>query len=325
MIKVLKTFELTDKDWIQIENGFNQSFERNITKERLENLYNSNVFGYSYHSICYDQDKIIGFTSILPSKYLKENQVFIAGISCSTFILKKYRKDAFLYYDMIELVKEECKKNNISVILGVPNKFSHKYGKVFLGAKDVGELPYYILPLRLLTVLKLYQFKFFDNYIVFYFVCFFCLINRIISYIFNSKEKMSEYRLLNTDDFYKARFSAPHYLFSSKKNIKFWYRIVVEDNIRAAYLMDFRENETRTNKALCVATWNIIMKEHVDVILYIGTLRMKQGLLLKIPSKFVPKTLPFTYNILNINNCQQFLSMSDMKLWDFGLMNFDVR
>jgi len=323
-IKVLKTFELTDKEWTQIVTGFNQSFDRNTTKERLVSLYKSNVSGYSYHAICYEHDTVIGFTSILPFQYLHKEQEFKAMLSCSSFVLKEYRSDAFLFKDMFEALKEECLKHGYSVFLGVPNKNSHKYSIVFLDSKDVGNLPYYALPSRLFAVLKKGRCKSVDTIIAF-FICLFCNINKICSYALNFKEKLSEYSLVITDEFHKARFSAPYYSFSEKKNIKFWYRIVEEDNVKTAYLMDFRENQVRTNKALCTAAWHILRKEKIDIILYVGTLRMKQGLLLKVPSKFIPKPLPLTYNLLDIENKQQFDSMSDLNLWDFGLMNFDGR
>jgi hypothetical protein len=76
---------------------------------------------------------------------------------------------------------------------------------------------------------------------------------------------------------------------------------------------------------LCTAVKHILRIEKVDIILYIGTLRMKQGLLLKTPAKYVPKSLPLTYNLINVENEELFASMSDINLWDFGLMNFDAR
>ena len=101
--------------------------------------------------------------------------------------------------------------------------------------------------------------------------------------------------------------------------------MVDEQGIKAAYLMDFRENNNRTNKALCTAVWHILRKEKTDIILYVGALRFKQGLLLKVPTSFTPKPLPLTFNILDSSKKEQFDAMSDMNLWDFGLINFDGR
>ena len=323
-IKVYKTTELTDKDWDQIVAGFNKSFNRITTGENLANFYKSNELGYSYHAVCYENGKIIGFTSILPFQYLHKEQAFKAGLSCSSFVLKEYRSDVFIFKDMIDSLKEEGVKHGYLVFLGVPNKNSHKYSIVLLGAQNVGYLPYYALPLNLFTVLGKKKNKPFEIFIATC-VYIFCYINKFLSHIFNFKEKMSAYRLLITENFHQKRFSASFYSFSKKKNIKFWYRIVNENNIKTAYLMDFRENENRTNKALCNAVWSILRTEQVDIILYVGTLRMKQGVLLKTPSKFVPKPLPLTYIILDIDNKQQFETMSDLNCWDFGLMNFDGR
>jgi hypothetical protein len=245
-IRVLKTADLTDNDWIQIESGFNQSFNKKTTKERLVNLYTSSILNYSYHSICSENDKIIGFTSIIPFQYLYNKQVFKAGLSCSSFVLKEYRNDAFLYKDMCDSLIDACAKDDFLVILGVPNKNSHKYRKVFLGAKDIGFLPYYALPLRFSSVFKNNKYKFLDTLSAF---CagLLCNINLILSYLFNYKEKTATYRLLFTEEFYKVRFSASCYSYYEKKNIRFWYRIVEEDRIKTAYLMEFREKK-RKNK-----------------------------------------------------------------------------
>ena len=323
--KILKTFELSDNDWKQIVDGFNESFQRNTTKEKLLNLYQFNIFGYSLHTVCFDNEKIYYFSTIMPLTYLHNNlQEFKTGLSCSTFMLKEYRKDFLSLLDVIEEVHKEYVKQGYSVILGVPNKNMHKTGNYFFGAKDAGYLPYFSLPLRFFNVLKKKKLSFL-NPIFAFFASTFCLICKLLSYIFNFKEDKAEYRLLINEDFHKNRFSAPHYQFSQKKNIKFWYRIVEEDGIKTAYLMDFREKEIRTNKALCTAVWKILRKEKTDIIMFVGTLRVKQFLLFKIPEKYVPKPLPLTYNIINSEMKEQFKTMSNLKNWDFSLMNFDAR
>jgi len=324
VIKVFKTFELQDSDWIRIVSGFNRSFDRKTTKERLLCFYQSNSFGYAYHAVCYENDTVIGFTSILPFQYLYKERIFKAGISCGSFVLKEFRYDAFILKDMLDALKTECVKNDFSVFLGVPNKNAFNYLKTFSGFKLIGNLNYYALPSKLLTVLRKDKFKFLNVITSF---CFHihCFINLIFSYIYNSKEKLSEYRLLITDDFHKTRFSASHYSYAEKGAIKCWYRIVDEAGIITAYLMDFRENSYRTNKALCVSVWHILNTENVDMLLYVGTLRMKQGLLFKTPSRFQPKQLPLIYGLLETDNKEQFDSMANIKLWDFGLMNFDGR
>ena len=324
VIKVLKTFELQENDWIRIVAGSNRSFDRQTTKERLLILYNSNCFGYSFHAVCYENDSIIGFTSILPFQYVHNERTFKAGINGGSYVLKEYRNDAFILKDMLDALKEECAGNDFSVFLGVPNKNTYKYLVVFSGFKLIGNLNYYALPVNLFTVLKKEKLKFLDVIPSLFFRAY-CFINLVFSHICNSKGKISEYRLLITADFHKTRFSASRYTFVEKQNVKFWYRIVDEAGIITAYLMDFRENECRTNKALCAAVWYIVRKEKIGILLYVGTLRMKQVLLLKTPSRFQPKKLPLMYSLLDIDNKEQYDSMANIKLWDFSLMNFDGR
>jgi len=323
-IKVLKTFELTDKDWEQVIAGFNCTFDRTTTKERQLIVYQSNVFGYAYHAIGYEDDKVIAFTTILPYHYVHDQQGFNAGLNCSLFVLKEYRNDVFIYKDMIDALKTECLKEGFSVFMGVPNPVSHRYSIVFLGSKEIGYLPYYVLPFRVFATLKKSRYQWLDSLSVCC-VALYCFANKLFSLLFNFKEKRSEYRLLITEAFLQKRFSAPCYSFYEHQKIQSRYRLMDEKGVKTAYLMDFRENGNRTSKALCAAIWHILRKERVDMVLFVGTLPMKQGLLFKIPAKRAPKPLPFTYNIIDDEKKEQFVSMSDLRSWDFSLMNFDGR
>ena len=69
MIKVFKTFELTDSVWKQIIDGFNESFGRNKSVEGMKQYYCCNVLGYSYHAIDFTNDGIVrGYNSIVPTR-----------------------------------------------------------------------------------------------------------------------------------------------------------------------------------------------------------------------------------------------------------------
>ena len=69
----------------------------------------------------------------------------------------------------------------------------------------------------------------------------------------------------------------------------------------------------------------LIKVEDIDAILFVGILRLFQLTLLRVPSRFIPKRLPFTYHVLEKSNIDAYADMADVCNWNFSLMNFDVR
>lgn len=89
--------------------------------------------------------------------------------------------------------------------------------------------------------------------------------------------------------------------------------------------MDFRENGKRTSRALSFCLKEILKKDKADAILFVGFLDMKQSSLIKVPKRFVPKPLPFTFHVIDKKNKELVEIMKNRSAWDFSLMNFDVR
>lgn len=327
-IKIYKTFEINDDYWKQIVTGYNESFEReNITVEQLKLESESNYFGYSYHALCIiEEDKIIGFNSIAPNYYLSTNKEKIkVGLSGSTYVLEKYRKDIFILNDMFMALKKHCAKEDVIVILGVPNKNSFDYSIKFLKCKHVFNLPYYILPKNIFNVVGHGKLSFLNVFSKAYSLLsiFFAFVS---SRFINTKEKTeSKYRIIQDESFLSKRFKDGKYKSINTENISFTYVMYNEDNIKAVYLMHFAENDRKSFKALVKAVCYIFTHENYDIIMYVGTMNFKQLLLLKVPKRFEPKKLPFTYNLMMNENKNDFEDMNIKENWDFSLMNLDVR
>jgi hypothetical protein len=147
----------------------------------------------------------------------------------------------------------------------------------------------------------------------------------LLSFLFNSEEKEAKYSLVVNEEFYKVRFSNSIYQKYVESNYFAYYHLVDEDGIKTAYVMDFREKDKRTKRALAKTVKHIVGKEQVDAILYVGFLRLSQHVLFKVPKKFVPKPLPLTYSVFDKSKKEDFSDMADKNNWDFSLMNFDVR
>jgi hypothetical protein len=325
-IKIYKTHEINDNIWTQIVEGFNLSFEgHHTTKEKMIIHYTSNEFGFSYHAICSDGDKLAGFNSIIPHYYIYNNkEKIILGLSGTTYVLKEYRKDIFIFYDMFNSLKEYCSNENIVAFIGVPNSNSYEYFIKFLESKEISKLPYYILPLNFFNVIGKRSLSCL-NFISYLFVYVWLIINTLFSLVYNSKEHTVSYKLDINDNFCNKRFSASKYKTIRRKNKKSTYVIVEENGIRTAYIMDFRENTLKQYKVLIWSVRQILKHEKVDVIIFVGTMNFKQYLFFKVPPKFEPQKLPLIYNMLKNTFQDRYSDMAVFKNWDFSLINLDVR
>jgi hypothetical protein len=322
-IQVVKTFELTDKIWAQIIEGFNSSFHRPTSIEKLKSFYKGNVLGYSYHALCMEDGKLIGFNSIIPYKYLFQEEEMLIGLSCSSFVLKEYRKDIFIFKDMYDALWSVCSANHYIAFVGVSNKNSYKYGIVFMKHVEIGTLPYFALPVRISKVLNKSRYFILD--LLSYLGAYGIALLSLTSFIINSKEKKAVFRINTNENFYNKRFPATLYTCYQSGNTKAWYRIVEEEGVRTAYIMEFVERNIRTSGSLARIVWHILLKEKPDMILFVGTLRLKQFSLIKLPKKYEPKNLPLVYNQASVMEKRKYELLSKLDTWNFSLMNFDVR
>lgn len=325
-IEVYKTHEIPEEYWLHIVNGFNASFEgHETTSYGLKKGFESNHFGFSYHAICSKGGVIIGFNTIIPNYYLKANEQQIqVGLSGSTYVLKEYRKEIFIFRDMYLALMEYCKYENIIVFLGVPNMNSYKYTLKILKKKEILRLPYLVFPKNVFTIVGKGRYSYLN-----FLSNAFTFTNLLMAYIFssfiNTSEKKRKYRIVQDETYLSKRFQNKRYKTKIVGNIRFTYVLYNEDGIKTAYLMYFAENGQKSFKALVKAIYHIYTREKFDLIMYVGTINLSQFLLLKVPRRFEPKKLPLTYSILDVENKKDFEDMSFKENWDFSLMNFDVR
>lgn len=326
MIKVCKTQELNQDDWIQLTNGFNICFNTKHSAEHLRTFYESTIKGYSYHALDFDEETGIlrGYNSFLPTEYVYDSKVILGGISGGTYVLPEYRKDVAIFMNLMTALFKYCRSEGMIIKVGVPNKNSFKYTIKINKAKLVGYLNYYIIPIK---PFNLFRNKFL--HVLNLFTCvlawLWILVNQLIAIFLHSKKKTCKFELNTTQDFLEIRFSNKenyHQIKNSKYNCH--YRIYQEGNANVAYLMDFREGNERTFRALVFAIRNIAKKEDVAMILYVGTMNMIQTIMLKLPHRFDPKPLPLTVNVLNKDE-QMLDDAVELSSWDFGLINFDAR
>ncbi|MEI7675416.1 MAG: hypothetical protein WCJ03_01435 [Bacteroidales bacterium] len=323
-ISVVLSNELIDKEWIEITDGFNQCFDTQKQPADMKNYYSSSILGYCFHAICRNlSNEIIAHSSIFPYKYCVIDKEYLFGLSGGSYVLKEFRKEAFLYVDLIEALKERSLKEGVVVTYGVPNENSFELTTDFLGSTFLKYLHFYLLPISFSSLNPRIKIAFLDKVSSILATCWIG-INAINSTIVDSIEPVKPVQLLRTEEVKNLRFG-DKYKNVKQSEYRGVYRIVEEQGVKTAYVMDFRKNERRSYRALVFLVRYILNTEKVDAILFVGQLSFFQMLLIKVPQRFVPQRLPITYDILDKSSNEFVRMVSNPDNWDFSLMNFDAR
>lgn len=320
-IVILKTDELTDEMWLQFTNGFNTVFEKNRTIEEMKAIDRRNALGYAYHSFAIAEDgTIMGHQGKVPTLY-EGNLIFLLGVD--TYVLKEYRYIETLFMEMYMPFKKYLMKEGVTGSIGVPNDNSRPFAIKLFKEKYIADLDYYLLPLRISNIIGKSWLKPID-WLWMACVCIWLCIYSLLVYIVNPKEKKVKYRMNIDKEFYAFRFAENKYVKHADNQYMYCYtKYEEEGGYTVAYLMDFRENGKRSAKSMLKAIKNILKNKDVDAIAFIGFLHLRQGILIKLPSKFVPKRFTLYYSIYDKK--MEYEGIDYKKNWDFSLLNYDVR
>jgi len=321
-IKTCKSSEITDSEWSSYIYNFNKTFYKNFDLKYFKHKYLSTSDGYSFHSFLIDNNKnVVGACTLIPTLYKISGKERKIALAVDLFVLPEYRNDSLNFLKLYLNLKKIIAGVGIVAVIAIPNSNSYLYWKNVVKFKDVGTLSYWAYPVRLANITK--RFSFLNQLSLIYAKI--CLsLNTIVSLAFNSKEKSSSYEIDVNEQFMNARFYG-EYISIIDNDVSCYYKITDEDGVKTAYLIYARENGTTSYKALIKGVQMIMKKNKVDLILYIGTLRIFQLLFFRVPKKLEPKTLPLICDILTKENKEIYKDIYDLTNWDFGLLNYDVR
>ena len=320
-IEVKISDELTVNDWKTYTYSFNQVFQKSFTVKDFEHKYLNTIDTYSYHVLLKDDknDVVGGFTAI-PYEYLIANGSVRVGVIVDVFITEDHRSDLLALHKMYKKIKEELIENDIALTITNPNETAFKYWQKIVRMKEVGNLYYHILPLKIANVVTKLP-KFLNSFSLFGSKLFAWLS------IFNVSERLFPIRLNRFNDIIeKQRYTKDHKKISIK-NTFFTYRIVNEEGVITCYLIDFYniKNRKKDTTSLRRAISYIISVEDIDLIIFVGKLTFFQFLLFKVPFKLEPRHLHFMVDIINKEKVSNPEIIYNFHNWDFGLFNYDVR
>lgn len=321
-IKVCTTNEWSDKEWLTYQLSFNIVFKKEFDIDFFKHKYLTVIDGYSYHALLLNEEQnVVGGCSVCPYLYKNDEEIIKLGQAVDVFIIEEYRIDPLMLRRMYFQLKKLLIINDIKVVLAVPNETAYPYWKNIVKWKDVGDIPYWIIPLKVGNIFKRFRFL---NTISFYFFLLWSSLNYVISLVYNSKQRKSSYELITDDNFCKYRYSDGHRIVMLGE-VTIYFKIYDEDGVRTAYLIDAKQDNKHTYKSLVKGILYLSLKTKCDLILFVGQLKFFQMQFIKVPKRFEPKRLPLTCDILKKDEINKYADMLNFKNWNYGLINYDVR
>jgi len=319
-IVLYKTSMIPATIFLSYVKAYNRTFRKQFDREFFLKKYKQTVLDNSYHAFLIHNDDVVAAQSAIPYEYMIDEEKKIVCLSVDIFVLSRYRNPAVLYKLYLKL-RERLVQEGVFLVLGVPNANAYLYQKNILKFKDVGDLPYYVLPVKIGKVTGKFWFPNFLNVFLAYLIA---SMHSFLVRVCNPVEELTRFKINRNNDYVeKQRYSLHHKVF--KGEATFAYTIVDEEGVRAAYLIDFYNvDRKKDGVSLTKAVSYILKKEQVDIILFVGTLYLRQWVLFRVPYKLEPKHLHLVGDILNVQN-EKKEKILDLKNWEFGLFNYDVR
>ena len=320
-ITVCRTNDIPYSEWLKYTESFNCVFEKNFTAEFFKRKYLARDGSQSFHALLKsDTGTLAGACSAMPMTILNNSGKIRAALLVDVFILKEHRTNPLTLMKMYRRLVRKLKECGIEAVIAVPNATAYPYWKNIVKFSDIGDLDYWILPLKVGNILKKFHFlnplsKFISSILV--------SLSKALAAFSKGKSNTSYSFSIETDDEYLTRrFPSDKYTRTRKGDCEYCYRICNENGVLTAYLMYFMENSHKTHQALNAAIEDM-MGENPDIIIYVGKIPFLECALLKLPQQFEPKRLPLMIDWLPESGQPD--GIFDVGKWDFGLSNYDVR
>lgn len=317
-IKICKTSEWTRQEWTSYIDAFNEVFGKDFSHSYFFSKYTHVEGGNSFHALLKsDTGEVVGACSVIPCRYRRGDTPFLLGLVVDVFIREAYRTDPLMLRRMYKRLCALLRENEIVAILAVPNATAYPYWKNVVKWKDVGDIDYWVLPLRIGNFLGKLRFLNICSLLYAYSALFisslFLLLNR--------HSRQYAYRIDSNDAFLRHHYEGDCVIHENDNSF-YAYRLVDEDRIKTAYIYDAVKDGKFSFHVLLKCTKSIF-RAKPDLIIYVGKMGCLQTLFIKVPRRFEPKRLPLMCDM--IKDQDQYLDIFQIKLWDFGLKNYDVR
>lgn len=319
-IKVCRSTEWSEREWKTYVLGFNEVFGTSDSIEFFKDKYLSVHKGYALHSLLLGDDgEVGGGITVIPCVYTCGDAEFLNGLAVDVFIRESYRVDPLMLRRMYKKLRTLLEAEGVRAVTAVPNATAYPYWKNVVKWKDVGDVNYWAVPVRAGNVLGRCRAVLNVCSIV-YAYCAYAL--SALTCLLSGKQKAYKYAISMDDKYVCHKFKSGQYVVQEEGGSRIVYRIVDEDGVKAAYVIAATQDGLRSASVFRKAV-GIILKQKVDIIIYVGKMGIFQTLFVKVPKKFEPKELPLMFDVITPD--ESFSDAYNINDWDFGLLNYDVR
>ncbi len=312
---VKKTTELTEDEIAQSLQLNNDIFNEHCSSETFVKRNTMNPFGYSYHTLMMDDNRVVGYDSGVPYYYIVNGEKVKAICNIDTMISPKHR-GLENFYDLLKTACQRFKEEGFAFVIGYPNDNAYP---LLIGTrimKDIGKMNTYCLPLRIGAIKPNLRFLNLASFL-------FCKAIVSVSSLFASSIVHGFAIEKDLNSFNKLRYKQfdTNYQFVSLQDGKAVYAIKDYQGIKTAFIIDvFPKSEK--NFLELVKYIIINHKKESDMILYPGCLPFKKCGMFKIPRKLEPKNFNFTGMIFDKSISKE--TFYNISYWDTNLSNYDL-
>lgn len=314
---IKKTSELSDNEKLSLLECFIDVFDHKRTLEEMCNQYNNTPMGYSIHSLCLDNERVVAAHTAFPAYYWVNSVKHKAFITGDNMVRKAYR-DGTVFLDVTLGLFSYMKNNGYSFEFGFPNDNAYLVNKKGKFSIDIGQLDTYVLPYRIGGIKR--GFNALNP-----FSKLFC--NLWLSFSSMIANDTVFTPLIHKDD---ETYNDPRYkrMDGNYQHVKiagseFYYKIKTQEGIRTAFLIDV---VGKSEKSFCCAAKYIIKheKDNFDLLMFVG--HPPKGIrrigFVKIPRKYEPKHFYMTGKVYDKNlDAQQIYNIDN---WDVNLSDYDI-
>ncbi len=308
---VKKTTECNQTELVEMNDLFNEVFDKDRTLEVMMNQYCMNPLGYAYHSLYLEDGHIVGMNVYLPLYINIDGKKTLVANSIDSMIKKKHR-DIGNFLDLLMNAYSYMQNEGVVLVYGYPNDNAYPIVKKGKLMKEIGMMSTYCLPYRIGGIKKGLGLLNWASQL-------FCWMWVGVSSVFASSKVATFKYEKDLASYNKTRYKR----YSGGYSVcdGFAYKVMDFDGIRAAFLIDVFE---KSPKNFCKAVRHIMKHDgsKFDILLYPGCLPFGVSGMIKIPHKYEPKRFAFMAKLLDKSYKDN--ALWNIRNWDTNLSNYDL-
>jgi hypothetical protein len=313
---VLKTTDqLSTEETEQFLALFARVFPRSLSRNEFERKYLWTPAGHSYHGLMIADGVLVGAYSLIPYAYSFFGTKVLFGLSVDTMICEEHRGGPFNLLRMASLACGAAEGEGVGFVFGFPNDNAYKLTTRVLRWTDVGNLDFYVLPIRIGAIRPALWWA---NPLSRLGAGGFVRLPRL------SSRDGANFGVEKVQDkrFEGHRYSHEHQIISLTGG-RCVYRTCLEpDGVRTTYIIDVSPLTSACFAQAVRAVYRVVAGQ-TDLLLYVGRLPFRPAGLVRVPPAKRPRQIRMCGRILNRRLVDD--RVLDLGNWNVNISNFDVR